>query len=136
MEREGEKMSIRANEEEEKKRKNLTCSLALSLFFFSTTTFTTKSSSILTGEPIASERFTVGGHEWVLLFYPDGKRSSSAPAQEAAAARVGVGARGRGAHEKGPARLHADARVGRHERLPTRAAARGARVMMGGRGQA
>lgn len=30
------------------------------------------------GEPIASERFTVGGHEWVLLFYPDGKRSSSA----------------------------------------------------------
>mmetsp|Transcript_18349 Transcript_18349/g.51426 ORF Transcript_18349/g.51426 Transcript_18349/m.51426 type:complete len:563 (-) Transcript_18349:62-1750(-) len=29
------------------------------------------------GEPIASERFTVGGHEWVLLFYPDGKRSSS-----------------------------------------------------------
>eukprot|EP00803_Ostreobium_quekettii_P004434 evm.model.scf_2187.2 EVM.evm.TU.scf_2187.2 scf_2187:11453-16415(-) len=39
------------------------------------------------GEPIASERFTVGGHEWVLLFYPDGKRSSSetqaAPAQHA-----------------------------------------------------
>lgn len=30
------------------------------------------------GEPIASERFTVGGHEWVLLLYPDGKRSSSA----------------------------------------------------------
>lgn len=29
------------------------------------------------GEPIASERFTVGGHEWVLLFYPDGKRSST-----------------------------------------------------------
>lgn len=29
------------------------------------------------GEPIASERFSVGGHEWVLLFYPDGKRSSS-----------------------------------------------------------
>eukprot|EP00887_Chlorella_sp_A99_P004903 scaffold4.g4903.t1 len=29
------------------------------------------------GEPIASERFVVGGHEWVLLFYPDGKRSSS-----------------------------------------------------------
>lgn len=29
------------------------------------------------GEPIASERFMVGGHEWVLLFYPDGKRSSS-----------------------------------------------------------
>ena len=29
------------------------------------------------GEPIASERFTVGGHEWVLLFYPDGKRSSA-----------------------------------------------------------
>jgi speckle-type POZ protein len=29
------------------------------------------------GEPIASERFEVGGHEWVLLFYPDGKRSSS-----------------------------------------------------------
>ena len=29
------------------------------------------------GEPIASERFTVGGHEWVLLFYPDGKKSSS-----------------------------------------------------------
>lgn len=29
------------------------------------------------GEPIASERFIVGGHEWVLLFYPDGKRSSS-----------------------------------------------------------
>ena len=27
------------------------------------------------GEPIASDRFTVGGHEWVLLFYPDGKRS-------------------------------------------------------------
>lgn len=24
-----------------------------------------------------SERFVVGGHEWVLLFYPDGKRSSS-----------------------------------------------------------
>eukprot|EP00879_Flechtneria_rotunda_P011184 GHRR01011682.1.p1 GENE.GHRR01011682.1~~GHRR01011682.1.p1 ORF type:complete len:514 (+),score=178.06 GHRR01011682.1:92-1633(+) len=33
------------------------------------------------GEPIASERFTVGGHEWVLLFYPDGKRSSSSDAQ-------------------------------------------------------
>jgi hypothetical protein len=32
------------------------------------------------GEPIASERFTVGGHEWVLLFYPDGKRSSSSEA--------------------------------------------------------
>jgi len=29
------------------------------------------------GEPIASERFTVGGHEWVLLFYPDGKKSSA-----------------------------------------------------------
>eukprot|EP01024_Parvocaulis_polyphysoides_P017048 TRINITY_DN17539_c0_g1_i3.p2 TRINITY_DN17539_c0_g1~~TRINITY_DN17539_c0_g1_i3.p2 ORF type:complete len:336 (-),score=46.80 TRINITY_DN17539_c0_g1_i3:284-1291(-) len=29
------------------------------------------------GEPVASDRFTVGGHEWVLLFYPDGKRSSS-----------------------------------------------------------
>lgn len=29
------------------------------------------------GEPIASERFSVGGHEWVLLFYPDGKKSSS-----------------------------------------------------------
>ncbi|KXZ44695.1 hypothetical protein GPECTOR_63g23 [Gonium pectorale] len=29
------------------------------------------------GEPIASERFVVGGWEWVLLFYPDGKRSSS-----------------------------------------------------------
>ena len=29
------------------------------------------------GEPIASDRFTVGGHEWVLLFYPDGKRSIS-----------------------------------------------------------
>ncbi|KAK9826376.1 hypothetical protein WJX81_005251 [Elliptochloris bilobata] len=29
------------------------------------------------GEPIASERFTVGGHEWVLLFYPDGE--SDAP---------------------------------------------------------
>lgn len=29
------------------------------------------------GEPIASERFEVGGHEWVLLFYPDGKRSSA-----------------------------------------------------------
>ncbi|KAL6770795.1 hypothetical protein ACKKBF_B32705 [Auxenochlorella protothecoides x Auxenochlorella symbiontica] len=29
------------------------------------------------GEPIASERFTVGGHEWILLFYPDGKRSQS-----------------------------------------------------------
>eukprot|EP00798_Chlamydomonas_sp_ICE-L_P005005 gene5005-34789_t len=29
------------------------------------------------GEPITSERFSVGGHEWVLLFYPDGKRSSS-----------------------------------------------------------
>lgn len=27
------------------------------------------------GEPIASDRFTVGGHEWVLLFYPDGKKS-------------------------------------------------------------
>ena len=27
------------------------------------------------GEPIASDRFSVGGHEWVLLFYPDGKRS-------------------------------------------------------------
>ncbi|GBF94017.1 hypothetical protein Rsub_07285 [Raphidocelis subcapitata] len=33
------------------------------------------------GEPIASDRFTVGGHEWVLLFYPDGKRSSSSEAQ-------------------------------------------------------
>eukprot|EP00210_Caulerpa_lentillifera_P008622 g8226.t1 len=29
------------------------------------------------GEPVASERFSVGGHEWVLLFYPDGKRSSA-----------------------------------------------------------
>lgn len=29
------------------------------------------------GEPIASDRFTVGGHEWVLLFYPDGKKSSA-----------------------------------------------------------
>jgi hypothetical protein len=29
------------------------------------------------GEPIASDRFLVGGHEWVLLFYPDGKRSSN-----------------------------------------------------------
>jgi hypothetical protein len=29
------------------------------------------------GEPVASERFTVGGHEWVLLFYPDGKKSSN-----------------------------------------------------------
>lgn len=29
------------------------------------------------GEPVASERFTVGGHEWVLLFYPDGKRSAA-----------------------------------------------------------
>jgi len=29
------------------------------------------------GEPIASDRFMVGGHEWVLLFYPDGKRSMS-----------------------------------------------------------
>ncbi|GMH40661.1 hypothetical protein BSKO_08565 [Bryopsis sp. KO-2023] len=29
------------------------------------------------GEPVASDRFIVGGHEWVLLFYPDGKRSSS-----------------------------------------------------------
>jgi len=29
------------------------------------------------GEPIASDRFTVGGHEWVLLFYPDGKKSST-----------------------------------------------------------
>jgi hypothetical protein len=27
--------------------------------------------------PACSERFVVGGHEWVLLFYPDGKRSSS-----------------------------------------------------------
>ncbi|WIA09235.1 hypothetical protein OEZ85_008643 [Tetradesmus obliquus] len=33
------------------------------------------------GEPIASERFSVGGHEWVLLFYPDGKRSSSSDPQ-------------------------------------------------------
>ena len=31
------------------------------------------------GEPVASDRFTVGGHEWVLLFYPDGKRSTSDP---------------------------------------------------------
>lgn len=30
------------------------------------------------GEPVASERFTVGGHDWVLLFYPDGKKSSHA----------------------------------------------------------
>lgn len=29
------------------------------------------------GEPVASERFNVGGHDWVLLFYPDGKKSSS-----------------------------------------------------------
>eukprot|EP00963_Diacronema_lutheri_P003974 scaffold308_cov327-Pavlova_lutheri.AAC.7 len=29
------------------------------------------------GEPVASERFSVGGHEWVLLFYPDGKRSAA-----------------------------------------------------------
>ena len=31
------------------------------------------------GEPIASDRFTVGGHEWVLLFYPGGKRSTNDP---------------------------------------------------------
>ena len=30
------------------------------------------------GEPVASDRFSVGGHEWVLLFYPDGKKSSHA----------------------------------------------------------
>ena len=35
------------------------------------------------GEPIASDRFTVGGHEWVLLFYPDGKKSSSEAAHHA-----------------------------------------------------
>ncbi len=29
------------------------------------------------GEPIASDRFVVGGHQWVLLFYPDGKKSSA-----------------------------------------------------------
>lgn len=29
------------------------------------------------GEPVASDRFNVGGHDWVLLFYPDGKRSSN-----------------------------------------------------------
>jgi hypothetical protein len=29
------------------------------------------------GEPVASDRFSVGGHEWVLLFYPDGKKSSN-----------------------------------------------------------
>mmetsp|Transcript_4736 Transcript_4736/g.12432 ORF Transcript_4736/g.12432 Transcript_4736/m.12432 type:complete len:663 (+) Transcript_4736:275-2263(+) len=29
------------------------------------------------GEPIASDRFVIGGHEWVLLFYPDGKKSSA-----------------------------------------------------------
>eukprot|EP00982_Pelagococcus_subviridis_P003259 24675-Pelagococcus_subviridis.AAC.1 len=33
------------------------------------------------GEPIASDRFTVGGHEWVLLFYPDGKKGTDAAAQ-------------------------------------------------------
>jgi|AntAceMinimDraft_1070359.scaffolds.fasta_scaffold15162_1 speckle-type POZ protein len=27
------------------------------------------------GEAIASDRFSVGGHEWILLFYPDGKLS-------------------------------------------------------------
>ncbi|GLC40320.1 hypothetical protein PLESTB_001597800 [Pleodorina starrii] len=48
------------------------------------------------GEPIASERFVVGGHEWVLLFYPDGKRSSSegpmgnGPAADAAAHAAAV----------------------------------------------
>lgn len=35
------------------------------------------------GEPVASERFSVGGHEWVLLFYPDGKRSSTELTQQA-----------------------------------------------------
>jgi hypothetical protein len=30
------------------------------------------------GEPVASDRFSVGGHDWVLLFYPDGKKSSHA----------------------------------------------------------
>ena len=29
------------------------------------------------GEPVASDRFSVGGHDWVLLFYPDGKKSSN-----------------------------------------------------------
>jgi len=40
------------------------------------------------GEPIASERFSVGGHEWVLLFYPDGKRSSAELAQHARHAQL------------------------------------------------
>eukprot|EP00210_Caulerpa_lentillifera_P001309 g1260.t1 len=34
------------------------------------------------GEPVASEKFSVGGHEWVLLFYPDGKRSSTELTQQ------------------------------------------------------
>lgn len=32
------------------------------------------------GEPVASDRFSVGGHDWVLLFYPDGKKSSNSDA--------------------------------------------------------
>ena len=43
------------------------------------------------GEPIASDRFLVGGHEWVLLFYPDGKRSNT----EMMGAHGGRGHRGR-----------------------------------------
>lgn len=54
------------------------------------------------GEPIASERFEVGGHEWVLLFYPDGKRSSAElqtmqhAIHAATGANAGNGAMGQG----------------------------------------
>ena len=67
------------------------------LFFLFPLSLIHPTSTPKTGEPIASERFTVGGHEWVLLFYPDGKRSSSAPpppALELGAAAAGHGQQG------------------------------------------
>ena len=76
------------------------------------------------GEPIASERFSVGGHEWVrvckhcwlgrllqtrdmttaalqvLLFYPDGKRSSSGEAAIPAVGLLGGGQPAPGAQQQ------------------------------------
>lgn len=67
------------------------------------------------GEPIASDRFMVGGHEWVLLFYPDGKRSmSDGNAANAAAedpyaalfvALIGEGSRPLGVVQSGTGRV-------------------------------
>jgi len=68
----------------------------------------------------------VGGHEWVLLFYPDGKRSSSAPAQEAAAAAA-VAAHGQGQQQQQQAAAAAQAAQAAAVAAQTAAAAAAAR---------